>query len=645
MALSPRSGDIGNLHQQGELMGPCSQARPLFHHRPMRSSLSLGVAIGFVFSAVACGSDSPGGSPSDGGRSAAEAFGGSGGGPLSGTGGASVDASGGAPLGGSTSVSGSGGVVNGSTGGAAPGSSGGVPASGGAAMSGGSGGDPLQSTGGAPESGTGGASIGGSGGGAAESHSGGSAAGGDEGALTGGSAGSAAGGAGGDGAAGQGTGGESVPPLYVTSGPDEYWNSEAPVTVLTSGVADLVVDPAATYQEWDGFGGTFNEMGWDALSAVSSEISQAMTLLFGDDYANFVYGRVPMGASDYAMSWYTYAETPNDFAMENFSIARDREMLIPYIRAALDVEPNLRLWGSPWVVPDWMKDGMALKSDPQTLEAHALYFAKFVEEYANEGLTIEAVHPQNEPGYARVRWPQSVLAGYFKSYLGPKFVERGLTTEIWCGTMSHPDDANIALAVAEDPEAMQYVTGFGLQWNHEDTVALLAPAGRVMQTEHRCGNYDFEAKYWDQSRYSSTMPQNDHLYGEESWRLIRDWIVGGVNSYLAWNMVLDTQGRSLDGWPQNALLVVDRAERRLIVTPAYYAFRHFSQYITPGATRIGISGSEDAVAFSNPDGSVVVNLYNGSASQQTKTIEVSEGLYQLDIPAHGWATLRAGASG
>jgi glucosylceramidase len=165
-----------------------------------------------------------------------------------------------------------------------------------------------------------------------------------------------------------------------------------------------------------------------------------------------------------------------------------------------------------------------------------------------------------------------------------------------------------------------------------------------MQTEHRCGNYNFASPYWDQTRYSSTMPQNDHLYGEESWQLIRDWIVSGVNSYSAWNMVLDTVGKSLDGWPQNALLVVDRSAKKLIITPAYYAFRHYSQYIAVGATRIGLSGSTDALAFKNPDGSVVVQVYNKGTSSKTMIVGVgsalSQSLYQIAVPAHGWDTLR-----
>ena len=108
-------------------------------------------------------------------------------------------------------------------------------------------------------------------------------------------------------------------------------------------------------------------------------------------------------------------------------------------------------------------------------------------------------------------------------------------------------------------------------------------------------------------------------------------------------MVLDTQGHSLDGWPQNALLVVDRSAQTLIITPAYYVFRHYSQYIAPGATRIGINGSNDALAFKNPDGSIITEIYNSGDSSATMTVDVSSTLYQFDVPAHGWATLRVGS--
>ncbi|HEY5282458.1 MAG TPA: glycoside hydrolase family 30 protein [Polyangia bacterium] len=528
----------------------------------------------------------------------------------------------------------------------------------------GSGGNSSGGSGGSSAGGSGGSSVGGS---AGSSVGGGGSAGGSSGTGSGGIAGQGGsssggvpmGGATGSGgttgttsSGGAGTGGAagavSAEPELITSAANAYW-TKGQVTKVTSGTADLNVDKNTTYQRWDGFGGCFNEMGWDALSVVSaSDITNAMKLLFdASDGANLTYGRLPLGASDYSMSWYTLADTAGDYTMDKFSIARDREKLIPFIKAALQAKPSIHLWASPWVVPSWMMDSSSnMKSDAQTLGAHALYMAKFVEEYAKEGVKIEAIHPQNEPGYARVHWTQALLINFMKTYLGPTFAQRNLTAEIWCGTMSKdPDDTNIAKATALDADAMKYVKGFGVQWNLQAAVTTLQKANvPVMQTEHRCGNYSFDSPYWDKSRYSTSKAQNDHLYGEESWQLIRDWIVSGVNSYSAWNMVLDTVGKSLDGWPQNSLLVVDRTTKKLIVTPAYYVFRHFSQTIAVGATRIGTSGNSDAFAFKNPDGSVVVQVYNkGTASKKMITgvgSALSQSLYQFDVPAHGWATLR-----
>ena len=432
----------------------------------------------------------------------------------------------------------------------------------------------------------------------------------------------------------------------MTSAAGAYWMS-GQVTKVTTGTAGLVVDQNTKYQRLDGFGGAFNEMGWDALSVLpADQVTNAMKLLFdAQDGANFVFGRVPIGASDYAMSWYTLDDTAGDYSMSKFSIARDQQKLIPFIKAALQVRPDIHLWASPWVAPSWMEDsGSNMKSDAQTQQAYALYLAKFVQEYAKIGITIGAVHPQNEPGYARVHWTQSLLVTFFKTYMGPTFAQQNVTAEVWCGTMSAPADANIATAVAADAASLDYVKGFGLQWNLQTTVATLAPKGTVMQTEHPCGNYNFDTPYWKQSQYNASKPPNDHAYGEESWQLIRDWITSGVNSYNAWNMVLDTVGKSLDGWPQDALLVVDRSAKTLTATAAYYAFRHFSAYVVPGATRIGTTGTTDAVAFKNPDGSVIVEVYNKASAAATMTVGVgsalSQTLYQFSVPAHGWATLR-----
>ena len=451
------------------------------------------------------------------------------------------------------------------------------------------------------------------------------------------------------------------PPQVVTTSDGAFWVTGS-YTTGAAGNADVTVSDSGN-QPWMGFGGTFNEAGWDALAELTpAEREQALELLFDDaEGANFVYGRIPIGASDYAMDEYTLNDTPNDTAMTNFSIERDKERLIPYIKAAQTVKSDIQFWGSPWTPPAWMKtnnslhaaagatppyddaDGM-MKGDDANLTAFALYLEKFVQAYAGEGINVSAIHPQNEPGYGNpypsCYWSSDVYIKFIRDFLGPKFDQSLPDVEIWAGTMSAPADGDIATALANDAAALGFVTGFGLQWNTKDKVGTLRGKNKlVMQTEHKCGNYDFQTDYWDRNRYDANKPQNDYAYGVESWKNIRDWVKAGVNSYSAWNMVLDTLGTNLNKtkpWHQNALLVVDRGAKTLIKTPAYYVFRHLSQYVEAGSTVVGTTGG-DALAFKNGDRYVVV-MYNEGAAKQAVVAVGGEKL-QFDMPANGWATV------
>jgi glucosylceramidase len=542
-------------------------------------------------------------------------------------------------------------------------------ANGGASGSGGGGdqaggsqaGGALAGAGGKSDAGgsqAGGAQAGGSGAGGGAAGAGGGQAGGTQaqggaagkGGATSAGTGGQAGGAVGSG--GSGAGGATTPtskPKLVTSAANAYWQEGTLADVTSS--ADITINDASASQTWDGFGGTFNEAGWDVLSLLdASERDRALKLLFGADGTHFVFGRIPIGASDYAMDRYTLDETADDFTMDKFSIERDKKQLIPYIQAALALNPNLRLWGSPWSPPTWMKDNKAfdggnMKDDANILKAHALYLAKFVEEYGKAGMKIEAVHPQNEPGYETrypsCLWTPALMTKYIRDYLGPTFAERNVTAQIFLGTMSNPDsgkDSTILSTVVADSGAMKFVKGFGLQWGMIAGVPTVKSKGLpIWETEHKCGNYP-----WETSTFNSSQPPNDHAYAEESWGLIRDWIKAGVNAYSAWNMVLDTKGLNLDPqrpWPQNSLLTVDRSTKKLNVTPAYYVFRHFAQFVVPGAKVVASGSSNNVVAFKNPDGSIVVILYNSGGSAQKITLGIGSAKVQLSIPAHGFATV------
>ena len=142
------------------------------------------------------------------------------------------------------------------------------------------------------------------------------------------------------------------------------------------------------------------------------------------------------------------------------------------------------------------------------------------------------------------------------------------------------------------------------------------------------------------SPFNANMAPNDHAYGVESWGHIHDWINAGVTSYNAWNTVLDTAGKNIDSvrpWPQNALMTVNTSSKALTITPAYYVFRHCSQYVSAGAKVVATSGS-DSLAFKNPDGSIVTVMYNSGAAS-TYTLAVGSKKLQFAMPANGFATV------
>ena len=443
------------------------------------------------------------------------------------------------------------------------------------------------------------------------------------------------------------SGGSTTPtgPTAVVSNNNNLWKT---ATVTTTGTANITLS-TTEYQTITGFGGAFNEKGWEILQKMTDKGKQALMDLFDPvNGARFAYGRIPIGASDYARTRYTLNDTAGDYEMTNFSIKRDLEMLIPYIKASVAVQPNLRLWGSAWTPPPWMKDNNAydsgaMKSDAKTLNAYALYLAKFVEAYEGEGLKIEAVHIQNEPeeltNYPSCSWTPTLERDFVK-ILGPLFQDHTLNTEIWAGTYNK-DNFTFPDTILKDATAKTYIKGIGVQWDGLgmlDQVSAAYPNLPLMQTETNCGNNKWE------SSFNPEKPTNDWAYGDFTFGRINSYIKAGVSSYMAWNMVLDEKGLSIDAkqpWPQNALLVVNSSSFALTKTPAYYAFRHFSGFVDPGAKRIGTSGSftGDVLAFKNPDGRRVIVVRNTNTAAQNATVNLGTSTVSVSVPGSGWATI------
>ena len=78
-------------------------------------------------------------------------------------------------------------------------------------------------------------------------------------------------------------------------------------------------------------------------------------MLFTRAGANLSMLRLHVGSSDYSASIYSYDEVPGDVEMKHFSIDHDRKEVIPMVREALAVRPDLFVFSSPWSPPGWMK--------------------------------------------------------------------------------------------------------------------------------------------------------------------------------------------------------------------------------------------------------------------------------------------------
>lgn len=397
-------------------------------------------------------------------------------------------------------------------------------------------------------------------------------------------------------------------------------------------------EPRRAYQRMDGFGGCFNELSWEALGKASqADREKVLANLFGDDGCAFTMGRIPIGASDFALGAYSLDDTPGDFALKSFSIARDQNGLIPYIKAAMEVRPSLECWGSPWSPPAWMKTNGSyskgsIKWEPAILRSYATYLARWVEAYRTAGIKVFALMPQNESNiqspYPSCLWTAVQLRDFIAEYLGPTLRDRKTNVELWLGTLNGDASNNgnninyRAVTVLDDPKASGFITGLTFQYDSAGLIGSaheLFPDKKLMQSETECNS------------------------GRNSWgdamrlfNLMKYYIDGGAGSYFAWNMVLDESGMSTWHWRQNALVTVNSKTGKVTYNGEYYVMRHFSQFVKPGAKRVLVTGPwGDKIAFENPDGSTVIEMANSASKPLDVVVAVAgrlAGTFSATLP-------------
>ena len=375
-----------------------------------------------------------------------------------------------------------------------------------------------------------------------------------------------------------------------------------------------------------GFGTCFSELGALALQKLDdSRRSALLDELFDEDKCNFNYCRTPMGASDFSLDFYSYNETDGDLEMKNFSVERDRRLLLPLIREGLKRQKDMQIFASPWCPPLWMKTKRAYSNGTfnmteDNLSAYALYFKKYVEAYREEGIPIVQVCPQNEPCSRQV-FPSCVWTGremteFIGGHLGSALANTGV--DIVFGTVNGPETDGRKLhtrysdylgAAMRDERARRYIKAVAYQWagryalteTHDDY-----PDLEIIQSESECGD-----------------GQNSFDHMMYIFELMRLYFRMGASSYVYWNIALEGDSASTWGWKQNSLIHV--LDGKASLTPEFYLMKHFSHFVKRGAKYLKIKGeySSSTVAFRNPNGEKVLVMGNPYYEEMVVSFEGS----------------------
>jgi glucosylceramidase len=121
---------------------------------------------------------------------------------------------------------------------------------------------------------------------------------------------------------------------------------------------DVMVSPAETHQTMAGFGASITGASASLIAAMPKARRNAlMADLF--QTAGLNYLRQPIGATDFnrTADFYTYDDGAADPTLSRFSVQRDEtENILPLVRQARRLNPALKVMGSPWSAPAWMKD-------------------------------------------------------------------------------------------------------------------------------------------------------------------------------------------------------------------------------------------------------------------------------------------------
>ena len=432
---------------------------------------------------------------------------------------------------------------------------------------------------------------------------------------------------------------------YVTAENVDFRQYECcPIPNLMAGATVIDVEKTPVTEDFMGFGVSLTASSCYELNTMSPKVRRAfLEDVYTEKGLGLSLARLTVGSSDYSPELYSYDDVDGDVELRHFSIDRDREYVIPMIKEALAVKPDLYFYSSPWTPPAWMKTGNSLCGGYMRsafVECYAEYYIRYLEEYEKEGINVRAVTPQNEaethqdgrmPACA---WHPEIEAEFILC-LKKKLKERGRDVAVWM--LDH-----------------NFVYYRRVLWMLENYPALLDECDGVAW-HYYSGTFEMT----DEVR--SAFPKMEFYFSEGGPRLYDNYetdytkwatvmievMQHGYRSFCGWNLMLDeTGGPNIGPFFCGGLVTRNSVTGELSYSGQYRALRHVSKFIRTGAEiyRCRVVGQGTsyasypkqsipvyAVMAKNRDGSRVMVLTNGHSEKRQVQCEIDGEKYYFEL--------------
>jgi len=405
---------------------------------------------------------------------------------------------------------------------------------------------------------------------------------------------------------------------------------------------NIEIDDAQKFQYIDGFGYTLTGGSVEVINRLSPSKRKALlNELFGNDKnsISISYLRLSIGASDLDGEVFSYDDLPDgqtDPSLSKFSLARDKD-LISMLKEILAINPKIKIIAAPWSPPVWMKDngksiGGSLKTE--YYDVYAKYFVKYIQGMQKEGITIDAVTPQNEPLHPGNN-PSLLMVSdqqrdFIKQSLGPIFKSNNIKTKIvvYDHNCNKPE---YAINILNDSEANQYIDGSAFHLYEGDISAL-----STVHDAHPDKNLYF-TEQWTGSKGTFNEDLNWHT---------RNVVIGSMRNWskiaLEWNLANDTQYKphTPAGCTECKGAITVSDSENFTRNVAYYIIAHASKFVPANSQRITSTQTENlaTVAFKTPEGKTVLIVQNNNKSDENFNIKYNQKTAPVTITGSSVAT-------